>query len=77
MKWKQIFKDSNDWNEKSILGAISFTVMVLVMALDLITGAFGKDLVINEGVYNSFVYVTIGCFGIAGLEKFAKSGGDK
>ncbi len=47
------------------------------MALDLITGAFGKDLVINEGVYNSFVYVTIGCFGIAGLEKFSKSGGDK
>lgn len=77
MKWKQIFKDSNDWNEKSILGAISFAVMVLVMALDLITGAFGKDLVINEGVYNSFVYVTIGCFGIAGIEKFAKSSGDK
>jgi hypothetical protein len=75
MKWKQIFKDSNDWNEKSILGAVSFAVMVLVMALDLITGAFGKDLVINESVYNSFVYVTIGCFGIAGIEKFAKRNG--
>ena len=43
----------------------------------MVTGALGKDLVINEGVYNSFVYVTIGCFGIAGLEKFAKSGGNK
>ena len=51
--------------------------MVVVMILDLLTGAFGSDLVINESVYNSFVYVTIGCFGIAGLEKFAKSGGDK
>lgn len=71
MKWREIFKDSNDWNEKSILGALSFAVMVLVMALDVVTGAFGKDLVINEGVYNSFVIVTIGCFGISGLEKFA------
>ena len=32
-----------------------------------------KDLVINEFIYNSFVFVTLGCFGIAGLEKFAKS----
>jgi len=72
MKWREIFKDSNDWNEKSILGALSFAVMVLVMALDLVTGAFGKDLVINEFIYNSFVWITLGCFGIAGIEKFAK-----
>jgi len=71
MSWKEIFKDSNDWNEKSILGSLSFAVMVLVMALDVITGAFGKDLVINEAVYNSFVIVTLGSFSIAGIEKFA------
>ena len=77
MSWKEIFKDSNDWNEKAILGALSFAVMVCVMVLDLVTGAFGKDLVINESVYNSFVITTIGCFGIAGIEKFAKSDGEK
>lgn len=77
MKWKEIYKDSNDWNEKTILGTLSFAVMVVVMALDLVTGTFGSNLVINESVYNSFVIVTLGCFGIAGLEKFAKSGGDK
>ena len=32
----------------------------------------GKDLVINEFVYDSFVWVVLGCFGIAGVEKFAK-----
>jgi hypothetical protein len=32
----------------------------------------GKDLVINEFTYNSFVFVTLGSFGIAGLEKFAE-----
>ena len=41
------------------------------MIADLVTGWFGKDLVINEFVYDSFVLVVLGCFGIAGLEKFA------
>ena len=46
-----IFKDSNDWNEKSIIGFIAFVIMCLVMMLDLITGWAGYDLVINEFVY--------------------------
>ncbi len=48
MSWKEIFRNSIDWNEKSILGALSFAVMVLVMTLDLVTGALGKDLVIMK-----------------------------
>jgi len=71
MKFLQIFKDNNDWNEKTIIGFLSFAVMVIVMVADVATGAFGKDLLINEFIYNSFVIVTIGSFGIAGLEKFA------
>ena len=45
--------------------------MVIVIVADVVTGAFGKDLVINEFTYNSFLIVTLGSFGIAGLEKFA------
>tara|TARA_R100000951_G_scaffold92985_2_gene81508 strand:- start:42 stop:272 length:231 start_codon:yes stop_codon:yes gene_type:complete len=71
-KFAQIFKDDNDWNEKTIIGFLSFAVMVLVMLADVITGAFGTDLPINDFTYNSFVVVTLGAFGIAGLEKFAK-----
>ena len=67
-----IFKDNNDWNEKTIIGAIAFLVMCIVMAFDLLTGYWGLELTINEFVYDSFVYVTLGCFGIAGIEKFAK-----
>ena len=66
-----IFKDNNDWNEKSIIGAVAFVIMCLVMILDLLTGWLGRDLAINEFVYDSFVLVVLGCFGIAGLEKFA------
>ena len=67
-----IFKDNNDWNEKSIIGFIAFAIMCVIMIIDLITGYTGKDLVINEFVYDSFVFVVLGCFGISGLEKFAK-----
>jgi hypothetical protein len=73
-KFIQIFKDNNEWNEKTIIGFLSFAVMVAVMLADVITGACGKDLPINEFTYNSFVIVTLGSFGIAGLEKFAKKG---
>ena len=67
-----IFKDNNDYNEKSVIGFLAFAVMCVIMLVDVITGYFGKDLVINEFIYDSFVFVVIGCFGISGLEKFAK-----
>ena len=67
-----IFKDNNDWNEKSIIGFIAFTIMCLIMIADLLTGWIGNELVINEFVYDSFVWVVLGCFGISGVEKFAK-----
>ena len=66
-----IFKNNNDWNEKTIVGFIAFVVMVCFALLDLTTGYLGKDLVINETIYNSFTWIVIGCFGIAGVEKFA------
>ena len=69
--FKQIFKDSNDYNEKTIIGFMSFAVMTLAMVVDLVTGYFGNELKLNEYIYNSFVIVTLGSLGIAGLEKFA------
>ena len=70
--FKNMFKDDNDINEKSVVGFASFAIMVIFALTDLATGYFGEDLVINEAIYNSFVFVTLGSFGIAGLEKFAK-----
>ena len=67
-----IFKDDNNYNEKTIIGFISFAVMIVAMIVDLVTGWLGKDLVVNEFIYNSFLFVTLGSFGIAGLEKFSQ-----
>ena len=68
----KIFKNDNEWNEKAIVGFIAFTIMCLIMVADLPTGWFGQDLIINKFVYDSFVWVVLGCFGISGVEKFAK-----
>ena len=43
--------------------------MVLFAIADLITGFAGMELVINDVIYNSFVIVTLGSFGISSIEK--------
>jgi hypothetical protein len=71
MAFKDIFKKSNDYNEKTVVGFLSFAVMVIVLIVDLVTGYLGRVLQLNEYVFNAFMYITLGSFGIAGLEKFA------
>jgi len=69
MAFKDIFKDSNDFNEKSIVGFASFAVMVIFAAADIVTGFLGNPLVIEPIIFNSFVYITLGAFGIAEVGK--------
>ena len=72
MAFTNIFKDDNTYNEKTIVGFLSFAVMTIFAIVDIITGVWGKELIISDSIFNSFVFVTLGSFGIAGLEKFAK-----
>ena len=65
MALKNLFDDDNNINEKSVVGFASFAVMVIFAVVDLVTGYVGKDLVINEFIYDSFLFITLGCFGIA------------
>ena len=65
MAFGEIFKDKNDYNEKTVVGFMSFAVMAIFAFADIGSGVFGKDLVINEFIYNSFVIITLGSFGIA------------
>ena len=75
--WR-LFKDKNDINEKNLIGFISFAIMVLFAITDLATGIMfmgyvgDGELVINDTIYNSFVLVTLGCFGISAFEKIKK-----
>ena len=67
-----LFKDKNEINEKNIIGFASFILMVMFAITDLATGFCGQELVINNTIYNSFVFVTLGCFGISSFEKIKK-----
>jgi|TARA_R110000772_G_scaffold250698_1_gene365426 hypothetical protein len=69
MAFKNIFKDDNDINEKSVVGFASFAIMTIFAIVDLATGYVGKDLVINEFIYDSFLYITLGSFGISEIGK--------
>lgn len=69
MAFKNLFDDNNNINEKSVVGFLAFAVMVIFAVTDLLTGYLGKDLVINEFIYDSFVLVVLGCFGIAEVGK--------
>ena len=72
MSMWNIFKNDNEWNEKTVVGFIAFLIMCCIMVADLVTGILGEDLIVNEFLYDSFTLIVLGCFGIAGLEKFAK-----
>jgi len=68
--FSQLFNDSNSINEKSVIGFLSFMVMVIFAIADIIAGYLGKDLVINEVIFNSFLIMTLGAFGIASIDKW-------
>jgi hypothetical protein len=65
MAFKDIFKDKNDYNEKTIVGFMSFSVMSIAALADVATGIMGQELVISDTIFNSFVIITLGAFGIA------------
>ena len=69
-KFSDLFRDSNDINEKSVIGFASFVVMVIFACVDLVTGYMGKPLIINEFIFNSFLIMTLGAFGISSVDKF-------
>jgi ABC-type uncharacterized transport system permease subunit len=71
--FKQLFSDDNHINEKSFIGFLAFCVMVICMVVDLVTGWMGKPLLINEFVFNSFLIITLGSFGIASVDKYINS----
>lgn len=69
MGFKNLFDDDNNINEKSVVGFLAFAIMVIFAFADLLTGYLGKDLVINEFIYDSFVWIVLGAFGIAEVGK--------
>jgi hypothetical protein len=67
---KRMFMDDNDINEKSIVGFGAFIVMVSAFVVDIYTGFKGMPFEINEFIFDGFMVITLGAFGIASVDKY-------
>ena len=74
--WKDLFNDNNTINEKSVVGFGAFLMMVVTLSVDIVTGVMGREMPIHEFVFDGFMVITLGAFGIASVDKFinAKKG---
>lgn len=72
--FSQLFNDNNAINEKSVVGFLAFITMVLFAVADIVTGYIGKDLVINDFIFNAFLWLVLGSFGIGSVDKFINKG---
>ncbi len=72
--FKQLFDDNNTINEKSVVGFLAFVMMTFFAIADIVTGSLGKDLVINEFIFNAFLWLVLGSFGIGSIDKWINKG---
>jgi ABC-type uncharacterized transport system permease subunit len=68
--FKNLFDDSNTINEKSVVGFTAFIMMVITLIADIATGLVGKEMPIHEFVFDGFMVIVLGAFGIASVDKF-------
>ena len=68
--FSNLFNDDNSINEKSVVGILAFVMMTIFAVADIVTGSLGKDLVINEFIFNAFLWLVLGSFGIGSIDKW-------
>jgi hypothetical protein len=68
--FKELFDDNNSINEKAVVGFIAFFMLVVALGVDLITGYLGNPLVLNEFIFDGFMVIVLGSFGIASVDKW-------
>ena len=62
--FRELISDDNQINEQAFVGVISCFAMVFVLTVDVITGILGNELVIKEFIFDGFMLLTLGAFGI-------------
>jgi hypothetical protein len=62
--FRELISEDNKINEQAFVGIISFFAMVFVLIIDVITGIVGNELIIKEFIFDGFMLLTLGAFGI-------------
>jgi hypothetical protein len=68
--FKDLFNDQNNINEKSLVGFIAFVMMIATLTTDVVTGVLGKEMPIHEFIFDGFMVIVLGAFGIASVDKW-------
>lgn len=73
----KLFDDNNTINEKSVVGFGAFLMMVITLLVDIATGVMGNEMPIHEFVFDGFLVITLGSFGIASVDKWVNNKNSK
>lgn len=67
-----IFRDSNDINEKNVVGFFSFVLMVIISIVDIVCSVKGIEFDYDKHIFDSLFYISVVSFGISELGKVIK-----
>lgn len=65
-----LFNDDNSINEKAVVGFIAFLMMVVTLITDVVTGVLGREMPIHQFIFDGFMIIVLGAFGIASVDKW-------
>jgi hypothetical protein len=81
--FRELISDDNKINEQAFVGVVAFFAMAFILVVDVITGILGNELIIKEFIFDGFMILTLGAFGITtagrilSLKKKNKDEGNK
>jgi hypothetical protein len=67
--FRELVSEENNINEKAFVGIVAFFMMVATLITDIVTGIIGREMPIHEFVFEGFLVITLGAFGIAEVGK--------
>lgn len=70
--FRELISDDNQINEQAFVGVVSFFAMVFVLFVDVVTGVIGNELIIKEFIFDGFMLLTLGAFGITTAGRIMK-----
>ena len=62
--FRELVSENNYINEQTFVGVVAFFAMVFILIVDVVTGIWGKELIIKEFIFDGFMIITLGAFGI-------------
>lgn len=68
--FQDLFNDNNTINEKAVVGFLAFVMMIVTLTTDIITGVMGKEMPIHKFIFDGFMIIVLGAFGIASIDKW-------